>query len=81
MEEIGRIVYIDSIGKHGVITGTIDPNKYYILLGDGSTLVMEKARLIYVDLEACRSMSDILDCLMVLDKTKHVKEVFDNGKL
>lgn len=66
MEEIGRIVRIDSLGKYGAITGIIEPNKYYILLSDGSTLAMEKARLTYANLEVT-SMHEILDCLMVLD--------------
>lgn len=66
MEEIGRIVRIDSLGKYGAITGIIEPNKYYILLSDGSTLVMEKARLTDANLEVT-CMYEILDCLLVLD--------------
>lgn len=66
MGEIGRIVRIDSLGKYGTITGIIEPNKYYILLSDGSTLAMEKARLTYANLEAT-GMHEILDCLLVLD--------------
>ena len=68
MEEIGKIVYINSISKHGVITRIIDPNKYYILLGDGSTLVMEKARLTYVTTRDVWDIDWLLDCLLEFDK-------------
>ena len=66
MEEIGRIVRIDSLGKYGTITGIIEPNKYYILLSDGSTLAIEKARLTYTNLEVT-CIHKFLDCLLVLD--------------